>query len=140
MKDEPSITLPAVRIIAVTFAACAVAAGAWAGGAAVLGYGGTVVLGGPVGAALTAVIASIVFILTMPWMAKPTSTTMLLWLASDMLAMVMTLGVAYLLYSATFLGPDSGPPLLLGVVLAFFLVLLAKVAVAASHLKTLGLM
>jgi hypothetical protein len=140
MKDEPSITLPTGRVIAATVVACAVAAGLWAGGAAVLGYAGPVILGGVIGAALTAVAACVVFVLTMPWMAKPTSTTMMLWIAADMGAMVLTLGVGYLLYSAAFLGPGSGPALLLGVVLAFFLVLLSKVAVAASHMKSLGLM
>ncbi len=140
MKDEPAITLPTLRVTAVTLAASAVAGLGWAGVAILLGYDAAVVQGGVLGAGLTAAVATVVFLLTMPWMPKPASTSMLLWVASDMGAIVVTLGVGYLLYSATFPAPGSGPAILLGIALAYFCVLLAKVAVAASHMKTLGLM
>lgn len=132
VKDEPWLTLPTVALIGVIAAGCAVAAGLWAVGSMALGYGGEFAATGALGAGLVLIVSSIGLLLSFPWMSKPASTTMMLWLFTDVLSMLATIGVAYLLYSATFL---QSHPLLLGVVLAYFVTLLGKVAVVASHMR-----
>lgn len=140
MMDEPSITLPTRRLIATTVACCAIAAAVWAGVGAALGYGSEVLLSGAIAAGLTALAVTIGLLVTMPWIAKPVTTTMAVWLGSDMLSMLLALGGAYLLYSATRHGDSAAflglTPLLIGVALSFFLVLLGKAAVVAAHMRT----
>lgn len=131
-KDEPWLTLPTLALIGAIVGCCAAAGGLWAAGALALGYGGEIAATGALGAGLTAAFSTIGLLLIFPWMAKPASTAMLMWLVSDVLSMLMTLAAAYLLYSATFL---QSHPLLLGVVLAYFVTLLGKVAVVASHMR-----
>lgn len=132
MKDEPFITLPTTRLIAVTIACCAAIAGAWAGVTLAMGYDGQTQLGGAVGAGLTGLCIILMLLLTVPWIAKPASTAMLLWIGSDLVAVALSLGAAYLLYSATFLGLQ---PLFLGVAATFLLVLLGKAILVASHVR-----
>lgn len=130
--DEPLITLPTLRLIWAIVIACAAGAGLWAVGAMVLGYGPTVAGTGAIGSALALVFSVGAVLLLMPWIARPASTGLLLWLGADLLAMLLTIAAAYLLYSATFL---ASHPLLLGVVLTYFIVLPAKVMVIASHMR-----
>jgi len=131
-NDEPWITLPTMQLLLWIGIGSVAGAGLWSVGAAVLGYGGAVAANGAIGAGLVLVTSAAAVLLLMPWIARPASTGMLLWLASDVASMLLTLGLAYLLYSATFL---QSHPLLLGVVLTYFIVLPAKVAVIASHMR-----
>jgi hypothetical protein len=125
------MTLPTLPLIGVVVACCAVAAGIWAAGATMLGHDDAIIAGA-IGAALVASCASLGVVVMFPWIARPASTAMLLWLFTDMLGMAAALVLAFLLYSATFL---SAVPLLLGVVLAYLLTLLGKAAVVALHVK-----
>lgn len=139
MTDEPSITLPTGRVMATTAVCCAIAAAVWAGVGAWLGYGSDVLLSGAVAAGVTALAVTLGLLLTLPWIAKPVTTTMAVWLGADMLSMLLALGGVYLLYSATRQGELSATlglsPLLLGVALSFFFVLVGKAAVVAAHMS-----
>lgn len=131
-KDEPWLTLPTRALVIAITSSAAVAAGGWAVVAFALGYSPEVAATGAIGAVLMGVMAIIGRLITFPWQPKPASTAMLAWVAADVLSMLATIAAAYVLYSATFMQIQ---PLLLGVVLAFFLTLFSQVAVAASHLN-----
>lgn len=140
-RDEPAITLPTARLIAVTFACCAVSAAAWVMVSMLFGFGQDVALGGVVAAGLTAVCATIGLLLTFPWIAKPVSTAMTLWMVGDVLSMGLSLGGAYMLYSAVLrVGSPHYlayglQPLFLGTALALFLVLLGKAIFIAGFMR-----
>ena len=131
-KDEPWLTLPTVSMVAAIAGCCAAAAGLWVAGSLALGYSGEIAATGAFGAAMVLVLGTLGYVLIFPWMAKPASTAMLLWLTADVLSMLMTLAAAYLLYSATFI---QSHPLLLGVALAYVVTLLGKVALVALHMR-----
>jgi hypothetical protein len=131
-KDEPWITLPTMRLIVAVAISCMAAAGLWVTGAFAFGYGGEIAVTGALGAGLTLAFSAIAVVATMPWISRPASTGMMIWLAGDVLAMGATLGFAFLLYSATSIHNVS---LFLGVALAFLIVLPAKAAAIASHMK-----
>lgn len=129
---EPLLTLPTGRLLQAVVLSNAAAAGGWTLVCSLFGFGNDTITTGVIGVALVAAVTIAGVFAIVPWMAKPASITMMLWLVADVFGMLLTLAGAFLLYSATSL---SSRPLLLGVVVAYFLTLLGKVIVAALHVR-----
>lgn len=130
--SEPLLTLPTMQLVQAVLLSNAAAAGAWTLVCSLFGLGNDTLVTGVIGVAMVAAVSLAGVFAIVPWMAKPASITMMLWLVADVFGMLLTLGGAFLLYSATSL---SSRPLLLGVVVAYFLTLLGKVIVAALHVR-----
>jgi len=135
--DEPNLTLPTRQILLVSLVAPAAIAGLWT----LVGW----IAGRPIwpvagvaGAGVVAISAIVSTLATVPWIPKPASTAGLAWMAGSALRGVLSIAGGLLLYSAPPFGwsedlAKGASPLLFAVATAWFVALLAEVAVIARH-------
>jgi hypothetical protein len=135
--DEPNLALPTGAILFVSVVVPAIIAGVWT----LAGW----IAGNPVwpiaglaGAAVVALSAILSTLATVPWIPKPASTAGLAWMAGSALRGMLSIAGGLLLYSAPPFGwsedlAKGASPLLFAVATAWFVALLAEVAVIARH-------
>jgi hypothetical protein len=129
---EQQVVLPTVRLLAAAWVACLVAGGAWAGVLLVLGQGATAAVTGLVGAGAVAVAALVALLAIRPWRPRSLAVWPIVWVAGSMVRLLTTLGVAYLLYSAT---PYHSRMLWFAVLVAYLAALVGETRVYALSMR-----
>jgi hypothetical protein len=129
---EPSMALPVVRLAAWPAAAAAIVGLAWFVVALIAGMGLDEAMIGLFGAGIATIAMTAGLLIIGPWIARPVSMWMSLWLAGMMVRFVVALALAWVLYSATSAGPWA---LLAGVGGCYFAALLTEVIVLAGFMN-----
>ncbi len=129
---EAILSLPFARMIAVSTFAAAIAGGAWTLGAAIAGLDWNEAVVGAFGALITAVAMAAGLLVIGPWVARPISLWMTLWLGAMIVRFGLALGFSWLLYSASHAIPWA---MLVGVGGVYFAALVSEVAVLAGFVR-----
>jgi len=129
---EPSLALPVARLIAWPSIAATIAGIIWFAVALIAGMGLDEAMIGLLGAGIAIVAMTAGLLIMGPWVARPVSLWMTLWLAGMMVRFVVALACAWVLYSATSAGPWA---LLAGVGGCYFAALLTEVIVLAGFMN-----
>ena len=134
-REEPTIGLPTARLITTVMFATIIAAGGWYAAASLGRWGAETARTGLIGGTLVGVIVLAGVLIMTPWVTRPVSAWMTLWLAGTVMRMLMTPIAAWLLYSATPRGSLAAEPLALSVALTYLATLFSEATVLALHVK-----
>lgn len=129
---DPVTALPAARLVAWSSGAAALAGLAWFGIALIAGFGSGDALVGLWGAAIAAVAMAVGLLVMAPWIARPISMWMTLWLAGTLVRFAIGLGLSWVLYSATSVSPWA---LLAGAGGCYVVALVTEVIVLAGFVN-----
>jgi len=132
MTGEPTIALPTRRLLLVSAAAAMIVGGGWFGVSMLAGFALADSMAGVYGAAIAIVAMTAGLLAVGPWVARPISLWMTLWLGAMMVRFIIAIVLAWLLYSAS---PASPWALLAGVGGAYFAALLSEVVVLAGCMR-----
>ncbi len=127
---EPTIALPALRMVAAIVASAVGAAVLWTIAALVTGE--RVIGEGAAGAGVVLVVGVLGVVAIRPWKVRPVSAWTSLWLAAMVGRLVLTPLAAWLVYSAA---PLEMAPFMLAVAASYVIVQLTEAAAVALHLK-----
>jgi len=125
------ISVAGKPLFAVCVAIPLVSGAAWAALAPGLGYDRSVTLSGPLGAGVVLVVSMLALLVVSPWVRRPASMQMTMWLAGTVVRFFVTPLLAFLLYSAA---PLDGKALTLAVGGVHLVTLITEAAVMSRLL------
>jgi hypothetical protein len=129
--DRP-VSLPTGRLLVAACVPALLTGMAWSGVTAVSGKGETIVVAGMLAGAIVAACSMLSVLLIQPWRPRPLYRWPMVWIGGSFLRLLVTLGLTFLLYSATPYGTVS---LWLAVVAAYAATLFGETRAYATYMK-----